>query len=119
VERCAGAGTRRPAGFGSMPSAASSSAYGWGSRRPPRCTHLLEGLQSSATRTPRLPALEGPTIALESGNVRPEVPMKSYGLFAVLALTAGSASAQSAGAPAPCAITVAVADSARDEVSGV
>ena len=45
--------------------------------------------------------------------------MKSHRLFAVLALTASAASAQSAGVQAPCSITAAVADSARDEVSGV
>ena len=45
--------------------------------------------------------------------------MKRHQLLAVLALTAIGFSARSAAGQAPCAITVAVADSARDEVSGV
>jgi hypothetical protein len=45
--------------------------------------------------------------------------MKRHQLLTLLALTAIGFSARSAAGQAPCATTAAVADSARDEVSGV
>jgi hypothetical protein len=45
--------------------------------------------------------------------------MRRHQFVTVLALSAGAFAARSLGAQAPCATTAAVADSAREEVSGV